>query len=98
MQLAEPANRMRSLQRMADTSPTPDSRLLSQMPSGSEAVVVGFAEGSTHDRRKLMTMGVLPGVLVRVIQRHPSFVLCAGNTQLALDRETASLIRVRPCG
>jgi Fe2+ transport system protein FeoA len=44
---------------------------------------------------RLASAGVLPGAEVTVVQRWPAFVLRLGFAELAIDRETAGLIRVR---
>jgi len=45
--------------------------------------------------QKLMAMGVLPGVDVRLLQRFPSFVFEAGHSQFAVDEEIAANVYVR---
>ncbi len=44
---------------------------------------------------RLASAGVLPGTEVTLVQRWPAFVLRIGYAELAIDRETAALIRVR---
>jgi Fe2+ transport system protein FeoA len=44
---------------------------------------------------RLASAGVLPGAEVTLVQRWPAFVLRIGYAELAMDRETAGLIRVR---
>lgn len=44
---------------------------------------------------RLASAGILPGAEVTLLQRWPAFVLRIGYAELAIDRETASLIRVR---
>jgi DtxR family Mn-dependent transcriptional regulator len=45
--------------------------------------------------QKLMAMGVLPGVPITLLRRFPSFVLEAGFSQFAVDKEIAADIYVR---
>jgi DtxR family Mn-dependent transcriptional regulator len=45
--------------------------------------------------QKLMAMGVLPGVRIRLLRRYPSFVFEAGYSQFAVDEEIAADIYVR---
>lgn len=45
--------------------------------------------------QKMMAMGVLPGVPVRIIRDYPSFVFEAGYSQFAVDADIASDIFVR---
>jgi len=44
---------------------------------------------------RLASAGVLPGAEVTLVQRWPAYVLRIGYAELAIDRETAELIRVR---
>jgi len=44
---------------------------------------------------RLASAGVLPGAEVTLLQRWPAFVLRLGYAELAVDRETARMIRVR---
>lgn len=53
-----------------------------------------YAPESAH-LNKLMSMGVLPGVPVVLLQSFPSYVFQAGNAQFAVDRSIASAIYVR---
>ncbi len=45
--------------------------------------------------QKLMAMGVLPGVTLRVLRNSPSYVFEAGYSQFAVDEEIAADIYVR---
>jgi len=44
---------------------------------------------------RLASAGVLPGTELQLVQRWPAFVFRLGYAELAVDRETAMLIRVR---
>ncbi len=57
--------------------------------------MASLGDASDHERHKLMALGIMPGSTIRVLQRRPAFVISAGYTQLALDRETAASILVR---
>jgi len=49
----------------------------------------------THNRsklRKIMAMGALPGLTVKLVQRFPSFVFQIGQSQFAIDRDLADQI------
>lgn len=58
----------------------------------------GFvAELNTNDEsilKKLMSMGILPGMPLKVIQTFPSYVFQVGYTQVAVDKGIASAILV----
>lgn len=45
--------------------------------------------------KKLIAMGITPGIFITLEQRLPSFVIKAGNTRLAIDKEIASTIYLR---
>lgn len=63
-----------------------------------EAGVVAYL--STRENReiqKLMALGILPGVQVKLIQRYPSYVFQMGYSQFTIDRELAEKIYVHWC-
>jgi DtxR family Mn-dependent transcriptional regulator len=47
---------------------------------------------------RLSTMGIIPGTLLKLHQRKPSFVVDLGETQLAIDQEIAGEIYVKKMG
>lgn len=51
--------------------------------------------GDSQRLQKLLTLGILPGVEVEMLQRFPSFVFRIGHSQMAVDREMAEGIQVR---
>lgn len=63
--------------------------------AADEGEVVRLAARDSDELRRLVAFGILPGARVRLIQRYPAFVLQIGQSQLALDRETAAAIHVR---
>ncbi|MBX6366057.1 MAG: ferrous iron transport protein A, partial [Gemmatimonadetes bacterium] len=44
---------------------------------------------------RLVALGLVPGVRLRLLQRYPAFVIRVGRAELALDGELAGRIRVR---
>jgi len=75
-------------------STTPAVYSLDQLRSGESGRIL-YVETTDHALLdKLTTFGMLPGTVVRVHQRQPSFVVIFGETQLALDREIARHIHV----
>ncbi|MBD2184398.1 FeoA family protein [Aerosakkonema funiforme] len=42
--------------------------------------------------RKLMALGVMPGITLTLEQKFPSYIIKVGRTRAALDRETAASI------
>lgn len=67
---------------------------ITSIKKGEEGII---AELNTNDKsilRKLMAMGILPGMNLKMIQTFPSFVFQVGYTQVAVDKEIASVILV----
>ncbi len=59
-----------------------------------KATVLYLATDSAHERGKLMALGVMPGAVLKLLQRFPAYVIQLGYTQLAIDKETAASIVV----
>ena len=71
-----------------------DSALLTALAPGDEATVACLdAEGSALN--KLASLGILPGVRLRLVQRYPAFVFRLGFGEVAVDSTLAALVRVR---
>ncbi|MFQ5975546.1 MAG: FeoA family protein [Candidatus Hydrothermarchaeales archaeon] len=68
---------------------------LSELAPGEEGKIAYMTTKKHRRMQKLMAMGVLPGVTVKLIQSFPSFVLEVEETQIALDKEIAEEIFVR---
>jgi len=71
---------------------------LSRLRPGQEARVVHVAARETGRLVKRSTMGVVPGAVVRLLQRRPAVVLEIGHTTLALDEAITSDIFVARLG
>ena len=68
---------------------------LNELKSG-ETGRIAYIKMDDPDRlHKLMAMGVLPGVPLRVLRNRPSYVFEAGYSQFAVDEEIASAIFIR---
>jgi DtxR family transcriptional regulator, Mn-dependent transcriptional regulator len=67
---------------------------LSEMKAGQKGKVAYLHTGSARKLQKLMIMGVLPGVLIKLLIAKPSYVFQVGNTQVAVDKEIATDIFV----
>lgn len=67
---------------------------LCDMNSKQEGVVSELVTDNVGILRKLMSMGILPGTRIKLIQKFPSYVFQVGYTQVAVDREIASVISV----
>lgn len=59
-----------------------------------EGVVAYLSTRENREIQKLMAMGILPGVRVKLIQRYPSYVFQMGYSQFTIDRELAEKIYV----
>ncbi|TCL37180.1 ferrous iron transport protein A [Anaerospora hongkongensis] len=69
---------------------------ITNMQNGQEGTIVELVTQDKNILRKLMSMGILPGVGVKLIMKYPSVVLQAGYTQVALDLGIASVVVVDP--
>lgn len=61
---------------------------------GCPGFVAYLSARDEEEVRKLMAMGILPGVAVRLLRRFPSYVFQVGYSQFAVDRELAEKIFV----
>ena len=67
---------------------------MSQMKKGQEGIVAGLETNNLKILKKLVAMGIMPGVPMKLIQTFPSYVFQAGFSQVAVDKEVASVILV----
>lgn len=68
---------------------------LSDLSVGSNAKIV-FTTPSYHKRfDRLIVLGISPGSILKLHQKHPSFVIRIGETEIALDKEIADEIFVK---
>lgn len=68
--------------------------LLSAIEIGQPKTVVGFQTQDESVQRKLVALGIMPGIELVLEQRFPSYIIKLGYTRTALDRETAESIFV----
>ncbi|MFH0810235.1 MAG: metal-dependent transcriptional regulator [Pseudomonadota bacterium] len=68
---------------------------LSSMEAGEAGRVAYINAHDSGHMEKLLAMGVLPGMALKMIQTFPSFVFQVGQTQYAVDRELADCVYVR---
>jgi Fe2+ transport system protein FeoA len=71
-----------------------NQKKLLDLAPGVESVIARINTKDTKILKKLMSMGILPGMPVQVIQKTPSVVFKVGNTTLAVDKDIASNIEV----
>ena len=67
---------------------------LLHLSPGVESVITKINTKNPGILKKLMSMGILPGMPVKVIQKTPSIVFKVGNTTLAVDKDIASNIEI----
>ncbi|MFL6263139.1 MAG: FeoA domain-containing protein [Thermoanaerobaculia bacterium] len=83
----------------AAVPPLPDEGLLTvkTLAAGERAEVLCLAGDSPGRRNHLAVFGLVPGSEIRLLQRHPSFVVEIGETVLALDADVAAdIVLKRP--
>jgi DtxR family Mn-dependent transcriptional regulator len=68
---------------------------LSDLRPGQSAEVVKIDTEDSGRLLKLSSLGLIPGILVRLQQRSPAYVIWVGETQLSLDGEIARQILCR---
>ncbi len=68
---------------------------LAEIEAGSKSIVAYLITRDERKLQKLMSMGVLPGVRIDVIQTYPSHVFRIGHSLVAVDTEMAEDIFVR---
>ena len=70
---------------------------LAELGPGDEGIVsrLNMAPAEETDLRKLLALGVMPGVPIRVVRLTPSLVFELGFSEFAIDAELARSIMVR---
>ncbi|MGB9597711.1 MAG: metal-dependent transcriptional regulator [Candidatus Poribacteria bacterium] len=68
---------------------------LADLSPGQGGRIAYVLSSQSNEVQKLVSIGILPGTSIQLIQRYPSYVFKVGNTQYAVDREIASQIYVR---
>ena len=68
---------------------------LSDLNPGDHGAIAYVHTEDAERLQKLVAMGILPGMTVRLVRNFPSFIFNVGNTQYAVDHELASEIYVR---
>lgn len=72
------------------------SRPLTRVPPGTRGTVSCLRDPADRESRKLASLGFLPGVPVRLLQKRPVYVVRSRNTEYALDEELAARVRIVP--
>lgn len=68
---------------------------LCELKAGQEGRIAYVQMNNPQRLQKLMAMGVLPGVTIKVNRTYPSFVFEAGYSQFAVDEDIAADIYIR---
>jgi DtxR family Mn-dependent transcriptional regulator len=68
---------------------------LEELGLGEEGRIVFIAPKSHQRLDRLSTLGIVPGSVIRMHQKNPSYVLQIGETALALDRDIVRNIYVK---
>ncbi len=68
---------------------------LSEMNAGQKGKVSYLNTKEREKLDKLLSIGVLPGMQINLLQKFPSYVFQVGQTQFAVDKEMAEAIYVR---
>ncbi len=68
---------------------------LEELGLGEKGRIVFIAPKSHQRLDRLSTMGIVPGSILRMHQKNPSFVLQIGETTIALDRDIVRNIYVK---
>ncbi len=68
---------------------------LEELGLGEEGRIVFIAPKSHQRLDRLSTLGIVPGSILRMHQKNPSFVLQIGETTIALDRDIVRNIYVK---
>lgn len=71
---------------------------LSDLKVGEKGTITFMTPKYLSGLQQLSALGIIPGTLIRLYQRHPSFVIEIGETTIAIDREIADNIYVRRHG
>jgi DtxR family Mn-dependent transcriptional regulator len=67
---------------------------LSELKPGQSAQVAELKSDNPARLDRLGAFGLVPGILVRLEQAQPAFILRVGETEISVDKEVASEIVV----
>lgn len=78
------------------TRPEPIIKSLADLKNNDIGTIAYIYTREKKELQKIITLGVLPGSQIKLIQRFPSYVFEIGHSQFAVDRPIAKKIFVRP--
>ena len=70
------------------------SHPVTTLPKGGSGIVSCLTNPDHPRAARLASMGILPGMPLRLVQTYPAYVIRLGFAEIALDYELASLVRV----
>ena len=82
--------------RRAERTVQPLTVRLADTEVGKTGAIVFIAPLSRQRLEKLLALGIAPGCQVKLVQKRPAYVIAVGETMLAVDREIAEEIYIRP--
>lgn len=68
---------------------------LAELKAGDKGEIVYLHTKDNRQMQKLISIGIMPGLSVELLQKFPSYVLQLGHSQFAIDKELASAIYLR---
>jgi Fe2+ transport system protein FeoA len=71
---------------------SPEEVSLDKLGKGESAKVKRLITEDSKSLQKLLALGIIPGRILRVLQRTPVYILEIEHTQVAIDKKLASKI------
>ncbi|MFO7813623.1 MAG: metal-dependent transcriptional regulator [Pelovirga sp.] len=68
---------------------------LTELKAGESGEIAYLSASDDKKMQKLMSMGVLPGSDIQLIQKFPSYIFKVGHSQFAVDESLARQIHIR---
>ena len=72
-----------------------ESSALNLMKEKEKGVITQFRKSDENLLKKLIAIGIMPGLPITLEQKFPSYVIKVDGTRIALDRSIAKAIYVR---
>ncbi|MFO7578491.1 MAG: FeoA family protein, partial [Pelovirga sp.] len=68
---------------------------MTELKPGESGEIAYLAASDDRKMQKLMSMGVLPGSDIALVQKFPSYIFKVGHSQFAVDESLARQIHIR---
>jgi len=68
---------------------------LSSVKTGKKGIISCLKTEDEALMRKLMALGIMPGINIELEQKFPSYIIKIGRTRATLDQETATRIYIQ---